>query len=181
MQPPSQAARSAPRRGVTGSLAEIIIPPYFRQAPALLDCETTTLRWPGSFDAGFLSPQPPGVVRTGPVRSSYSQYWANESWSFLFCAIALGAVHERRPALLPTSWQARDPRSWLMISKRRVASPRAPRGKFSEGSCMPRRASGRACRGCHPGHTPRRRRHPRVKYSPAAPSNWWDFRSSHPP
>jgi len=25
------------------------------------------VRWPGPFGSGFLSPQPPGVVRIGPV------------------------------------------------------------------------------------------------------------------
>ena len=50
--------------------------------------------------------------------------------------------------------------------------------EFSEASCRPRRASDRACRDCRPGHTPPRRRRPRVKYFPAAPSSWRDCRSS---
>src|SRR6185312_8710822 len=105
---------------VTGSLAEIIIPPHFRQPPAALNCETTILRWPGPFDAGFLSPQPPGVVGIGPVRSSYTHYWANESWSFLFWTISAGTAHERRSArrLHPGGWPpAPNFRSWLMIAK----------------------------------------------------------------
>lgn len=56
---------------VTGSLEEIIIPPNFRQATALLGCEKIILRWPGPFDSGFLSPQPPGVVGIGPVRRKF--------------------------------------------------------------------------------------------------------------
>src|SRR6266404_2517715 len=61
----------AEKKAVTGSLAEIIIPPNFRPATALLDCEKRILRWPGPFGSGFLSPQPPGVVRIGPVRRNY--------------------------------------------------------------------------------------------------------------
>src|SRR5713226_102322 len=53
---------------VTGSLAEIIIRPNFRPATALLDCDKQSLRWPGPFSSGFLSPQPPGAVGIGPVR-----------------------------------------------------------------------------------------------------------------
>src|SRR6266852_6830450 len=53
---------------VTGSLAEIIIRPNFRPATALLDCDKQSLRWPGPFSSGFLSPQPPGALGHGPVR-----------------------------------------------------------------------------------------------------------------
>jgi hypothetical protein len=51
---------------VTRSLAGIIIPPHFCPPNALLNCEKKALRWPGPFDSGFLSPQPPGVVGIGP-------------------------------------------------------------------------------------------------------------------
>jgi hypothetical protein len=51
-----------------GIVSGIIIPPYFRPSTALLDCEKKVLRWPGPFDTGFLSPQPPGVVGIGPIR-----------------------------------------------------------------------------------------------------------------
>src|SRR5882762_8047890 len=39
---------------------EIIIRPNFRPATALLNCDKESLRWPGPFSSGFLSPQPPG-------------------------------------------------------------------------------------------------------------------------
>jgi hypothetical protein len=52
-----------------GIVSGIIILPNFRQAPAALDCDKVILRWPGPFGPGFLSPQPPGVVGIGPVRS----------------------------------------------------------------------------------------------------------------
>jgi len=55
--------------GRHGIVSGIIIPPYFRQATAPLNCDNIVLRWPGPFGSGFLSPQPPGVVRIGPVRS----------------------------------------------------------------------------------------------------------------
>jgi hypothetical protein len=54
-----------------GIVSRIIILPYFCPATAVLDCEKKALRWPGPFDAGFLSPQPPGVVGIGPVRSKF--------------------------------------------------------------------------------------------------------------
>ena len=44
----------------------ITIRPKFGQSPALLGCNKETLRWPGSFGFGFLSPQPPGIVGAGP-------------------------------------------------------------------------------------------------------------------
>ncbi len=47
---------------------EIIIRPNFRPATALLNCDKESLRWPGPFSPGFLSPQPPGAVGIGPVR-----------------------------------------------------------------------------------------------------------------
>jgi hypothetical protein len=55
-----------------GIVSRIIIPPNFRLSVALLGCEKGTLRWPGPFGTGFLSPQPPGVVRIGPVRKKYT-------------------------------------------------------------------------------------------------------------
>ena len=42
------------------------MPPYFRQPPAVLNCEKKILRWLGPFGFGFLSPQPPGIVGAGP-------------------------------------------------------------------------------------------------------------------
>ena len=64
---------------------EIIIRPNFRPATAVLNCDKESLRWPGPFSPGFLSPQPPGVVGIGPVRrNSLSPSWANASWSFFF-------------------------------------------------------------------------------------------------
>jgi hypothetical protein len=51
-----------------GIVSRIIIPPHFRQPPASLNWEKQSLRWLGSFGLGFLSPQPPGVVGTGPTQ-----------------------------------------------------------------------------------------------------------------
>ena len=48
-----------------GIVSLIIMPPYFRPPRAVLGCDKICLRWPGPFDTGFLSPQPPGVVGTG--------------------------------------------------------------------------------------------------------------------
>jgi hypothetical protein len=49
-----------------GIVSGIIILPNFRQATAALNCDNESLRWPGPFDTGFLSPQPPGVAGIGP-------------------------------------------------------------------------------------------------------------------
>src|SRR5215831_9691997 len=49
-----------------GNVSGIIMPPHFRPAPAVLDCDKSALRWPGPFGSGFLSPQPPGIVGIGP-------------------------------------------------------------------------------------------------------------------
>jgi hypothetical protein len=75
-----------PETSIHGIVSGILLLPHFRQPPAPLGCDKKILRWPGPFGSGFLSPQPPGAVGIGPVRSgSYSRYWANESWSFFVC------------------------------------------------------------------------------------------------
>ena len=56
-----------PVQTVPSSLAGIIMPPHFRPSPALLNCDKGILRWPGPFDTGFLSPQPPGVAGIGSI------------------------------------------------------------------------------------------------------------------
>src|ERR1700761_7177231 len=68
-----------------GIVSGITIQPLFRQPPAALDCEKNALRWPGSFGFGFLSPQPPGIVGTGP---SAANQRANVSWPFFVVQFA---------------------------------------------------------------------------------------------
>ena len=53
------------------NVSGIIIPPYFRLPTALLDWENNALRWLGPFGSGFLSPQPPGIVRAGPNAAKF--------------------------------------------------------------------------------------------------------------
>src|SRR5262245_27406036 len=91
-----------PEMSIHGIVSGILLLPHFCQPPAPLDCEKEILRWPGPFGSGFLSPQPPGAVGIGPVRSgSYSRHWANESWSFFFWGLLQQSVgfptHEMRP------------------------------------------------------------------------------------
>jgi hypothetical protein len=62
---PSPAGDTPSRDRISG----IIILPHFRPATALLDWEKETLRWLDPVVSGFLSPQPPGIVRIGPIRS----------------------------------------------------------------------------------------------------------------
>ena len=59
-----RAAQKGPRHAIVSA---IIMPPHFRPSPAVRECEKNSVRWPGPFGSGFLSPQPPGVVRIGPV------------------------------------------------------------------------------------------------------------------
>src|SRR5882724_4351870 len=70
-----------------GIVSRILLLPNFCQPTAPLDCEKESLRWPGPFGSGFLSPQPPGAVGIGPVAGGVKSPltdWANESWSFFF-------------------------------------------------------------------------------------------------
>src|SRR5579872_5665311 len=84
------AAESAPRPvtrapkeaeiGRHGIVSGIIIPPHFCPAPALLNWEKKTLRWPDPFGSGFLSPQPPESLGSG----LFAEHGADESRSFSF-------------------------------------------------------------------------------------------------
>ena len=79
--------------GRHGIVSGIIIRPHFRQATAPLDCDNIILRWPGPFGSGFLSPQPPGVVRIGPVQQldySYPGPTRVGPFCFLGGAVAIG-------------------------------------------------------------------------------------------
>src|SRR5580692_12696266 len=77
-----------------GIVSGIIILPNFCPAVALLGCEKKALRWPGPFGSGFLSPQPPGVVGIGPVRSLvYPTLDQRELVLFL-----LGIAEQQRPS-----------------------------------------------------------------------------------
>lgn len=72
------------------------MPPHFRPANAALNCEKETVRWPGPFGSGFLSPQPPGIVRIGPV-ALQPEPRTDESWSFFIC----GDASALPPILVP--------------------------------------------------------------------------------
>ena len=80
-----------------GIVSGIIIPPLFGQPPAAVDCDKRLLRWPGPFGSGFLSPQPPGVVRIGPVAGTIF-IRANASWSFF---------------LFQNVFQQKPPHNWI--------------------------------------------------------------------
>ena len=163
------------KKAVTGSLAKIIIPPNFRPATALLDCEKKTLRWPGPFGSGFLSPQPPGAVRIGPVRSNLSPYWANESWSFFFLGLSFRARASANP-------ESRCSKFRIFGSPpRRVSRMTSVDCGVSAATCRPRLTSHPVCRGCRPGHRPPRHQRPRGKYFPAARSSCRHCHSSHRP
>jgi len=81
------------------------MPPHFRPATAPLDCDKTILRWPGPFGSGFLSPQPPGVVRIGPVQQEIIPILGQrELVLFLFgevVAIGLGVLQSPIEAVIP--------------------------------------------------------------------------------
>ena len=91
-------------RTVTSSLAGIIMPPHFRQPTALLNCEEETLRWPGPFDTGFLSPQPPGVAGIGSIAEQIIPILGQrELVLFLFQATVQPASTRGRPNASPKS------------------------------------------------------------------------------
>src|SRR5947209_1257505 len=80
------------------------------------------LRWPGPFGSGFLSPQPPGVVRIGPVRRGVNpHHWANESWSFFFWGIGGFSTAFRRNTHTAVILRSRA------LARCLEGSPRAPR------------------------------------------------------
>jgi hypothetical protein len=72
-----------------GIVSRIIILPHFRPSTALPDCKKEALRWPGPFGSGFLSPQPPGAVGIGPVRSKYPTLGQRELALFVFGGAAV--------------------------------------------------------------------------------------------
>jgi hypothetical protein len=167
------ASRQSRTHAVTGSLAEIIMPPNFRQATALLDCDKIILRWPGPFSSGFLSPQPPGAVGIGPVRRIvYPHLGPTRVGPFSFWG-----------------WVCRRIRFAMHISNGRHSETRQARARNHENpvgllngaTCRRRPASDRACRDCRPGRKQQRHRRLRGKCFPAAQSSCRRCRSSHPP
>ena len=173
---------------VTGTLAEIIIPPYFRPATALLDCEKKILRWPGPFGPGFLSPQPPGVVGIGPVRRVvYPHTGPTKVGPFLFllgCHSCSGrALARTRNFVSTTSGFRVQP---TLVKTRVLRCAIAHQGmatvvEFSEATYTPRPASDRGFRDCRPGDRPPRHRCPRGKCFPAERSSCRDCRPSRRP
>jgi hypothetical protein len=156
-----------------GIVSRIIILPNFRLSNALLGCDKQILRWPGPFGTGFLSPQPPGVVRIGPVRKKHTPILGQrELVLFLFGL----APHVARVGIRarPSPGSPCEPPTSLAKQKRR-------RRSISEGTYRPRPASGPACRDCRPGYRPQRHRRPRGRYFPAARSSSRGCRSSRRP
>ena len=169
--------------GRHGIVSGIIIRPNFRQATAHLDCEKRTLRWPGPFGSGFLSPQPPGVVGIGPVRSKVNprlgptkvgpfSFWGC-IWTALRVVIASAA--KQSSFFSDHDWRT-EALDCFVASAPRNDGEAARR--ISSASCRPRRASGRDFRGCRSAHRPPRHRRPRGKYFPAARSSCRHCRSS---
>ena len=153
-----------------GIVSGIIIRPFFRQPPAALDCEKKILRWPGSFGFGFLSPQPPGIVGTGP---SAANKRANVSWPFLFERMSFERVaYAERRRRKSTTAPLRMPRSESVPT---IFS------EISAAPCRPRPAWVRACRDCRPGSGLRRRRRRLAPRCRAAQSSSRACRSSRRP
>ena len=145
-----------------GIVSGIIILPNFRLSTALLDCDKGILRWPGPFGTGFLSPQPPGVVRIGPVRKKHTPILGQRELVLFLFGLSCWA----RVSVWPC-----EPQTGL-------AKQKVPVRSISEATYTPRPASGRACRDCRPGYRPQRHRFPRGRYLPAAPSSSRSCRSS---
>jgi hypothetical protein len=153
-------------RSVTGSLVRIIMPPLFRPSPAPVACDKGSLRWPGPFGSGFLSPQPPGIVGIGPIAGSLTG--PTRVGPFLFCrrhfAYAIRAVARKQPPAV-----ASDARSSGFSDD------------VSAAWCRPRPAWGPACRDCRPGHRRPRRRRPCGRSRPPARSSFSSRHSSRRP
>ena len=158
-----------------GIVSGIIIPPNFRQPTAPLACENIILRWPGPFGTGFLSPQPPGVVGIGPVRRIvYPHTGPTRVGPFSFWGDANSPLRRRRKRLNHLGPARASHAGITNTDQDRFEN-------FSAGAYRPRRASGRACRDCRPGHTPPRHRRRRARCFPAGRSSCRDCRSSRRP
>jgi hypothetical protein len=156
-----------------GIVSGITIPPYFCQATAPGDCDNTVLRWPGPFSSGFLSPQPPGAVGIGPVRRIvYPHTGPTKVGPFSFGGLDFPSIARA----------ARERLHSRHAIKREPGKNESDQfEKISAAACRPRRASGRACRDCRPGHRPPRHRRRRARCFLAARSSYWHCRSSRRP
>jgi hypothetical protein len=159
------------------------------------------VRWPGPFGTGFLSPQPPGVVRIGPVRDEHTPALGRRKLVlFLFCFFfgfpLLGSRFRSDSRRLRTASVHRLSTAAANHHGRALAGPlrckaiglatrpaqqKVSARSISEARYMPRPASGRAFRDCRPGYRPPRHRHPRGKHFPAARSSSRSCRSSRRP
>ena len=123
-------------RFVTGSLARITIPPHFGQSPAALTWEKKILRWSGSFGFGFLSPQPPGIVGTGPNAESYT-LGQRQLVLFVFVGLALRVIRNARQRMLRrgnhTPQNLRSPRE--IFGLRPTAHPGITTAIFRRNQC----------------------------------------------
>lgn len=145
-----------------GIVSGILLLPYFCPPPAPLACEKITLRWPGPFGSGFLSPQPPGAVGIGPVRRGVNPDTGPTKvgpFSFVGASAILFVIPERESASFARV------ALWLT------------RGVL----CRRRRALRPASRDCRPGHRRPRHRRRRGKYLRAARSSFPNCRSSRQP
>ena len=167
-----------------GIVSGIILPPHFRPSPAPLTCEDIVLRWPGPFGSGFLSPQPPGAVGIGPVRRGVKSSTLGQRKLVLFAFWDTFTGHHSGRS---RNEQTRNSEIMLPVRSGEqgsgFAATRAPliTAVLSATTSLLRPASGPACRGCRPGHTPRRHRRPRARYFPAARSSFPNCRSSRRP
>ena len=168
------------------------MPPHFRQPLALQGCDKKSLRWPGPFGFGFLSPQPPGIVGIGPIAGKSMFSRANVSWSFLFFGPLSAWTPDRSSALRRGSRAGAHPASAMRdtqarhtVEARNLRSAQrfaiAERCEISAATCRPPPASGQACRGCRPEDRRPRHRRPRAPRSRAAPSSFRSCRSSRRP
>jgi hypothetical protein len=149
-----------------GIVSRIIMTPYFCPRRAPESRHKTTVRWPGPFGSGFLSPQPPGAVGIGPIHNLEDE-GPTRVGPFAFQTGFHTEIFESR---LPSHRQW-----WTSCSRRRHRSARCDRDRkqteITAATYRRRRASAQADRGCRPGHRQRRRRHPRARCCPTARSS----------
>jgi hypothetical protein len=149
---------------VTGSLVESQYSPFSANRLPRWIATNIALRWPGSFGFGFLSPQPPGIVGTGPSAAKKGQLTLA-----LFCLrMPLGRRRRRESATARSAHAIR-------------ITPDDFQKRISAARCRPRPAWDRACRDCRPGPAPRRRRRHHAPGCRAISSSFQALRSSHRP
>jgi hypothetical protein len=170
-----------PPRKRHGIVSGIIIPPYFCQPPAALDCDKSLCVGPVLSVPDSSAPSPPGPSGSGLSHGLTPILGQRKLVLFVFgvchSATRAGRNHNRHRGVQCACAKRAHP---AILRQGRIREFQK-REKISAATYMPRRASGLACRDYRPGRKPPR--HPRLRgrYFPAARSSCLRCHSSRPP